>query len=383
MGTAVSKKDKKKPGSRNKSKEDIIIEKLKKGNKQALTLPEGELREWARSLCYMDELKECYLNPEFAHTMTLFNDLEQKQQQINAQQEKERTGFLSSVSSGGVSAPEQYKPEDLDDLDVLLQDLEQEQEQPHFRALQKSKNRVKVKLVIAEICKSSAQKTLRKMLSPVLTKFDHQQMFGMFHSAIVIGPWYIEWNNSSLCIPRKCYSGAAMLAADLCIGEQKKLDMVESIDKVASVIIDWNLNRTYDQSANNCQTFVDDICKALGIDTIHFGGALGEYMRRLRESGMCELEFPISAEMREKVGLKDSKVRFASHKELDDFVSKCITKDAQFEEHFKEEWGLIKSFDRAFWLRHWKDKNNAQFKPNEECPFQDPEVTMSFKKEWF
>lgn len=383
MGTAGSKKASNSKKSGRRAKEDIIIEKLRKGNKQALTLPESELREWARSLCYVDELKECYLNPEFAHTMTLFNDLDKKQQQINAAQEKERSGFLTSASAGGVSAPEQYRPDDLEDLDVLLQDLEQEQDQPHFKALQKNKNRVKIKLVIAEICKSSAQKTLRKMLSPVLTKFDHQQQFGMFHSAIVIGPWYIEWNNSSLCIPRKCYSGAAMLAADLCVGDAKKLDMLESIDKVAQVIIDWNVNKTYDQSTNNCQTFVDDICKALGIDTINFGGALGEYMRKLRESGMCELEFPISAEMRERIGLKESKVRFSSHRELDDFVSKCISKEAVFEERFKEEWGLLKSFDRAFWLRHWKDKNNPQYMPNEECPFQDPEVTMSFKKEWF
>jgi hypothetical protein len=93
---------------------------------------------------------------------------------------------------------------------------------------------IKAKLVVAEICKSSVQKTLRKMLSPVLTKFDQQQQFGWFHSAFVIGPWYIEWNNSSLCIPRKCYSGAALIAADLQIaGGVKKIgSLSEAVDKV-------------------------------------------------------------------------------------------------------------------------------------------------------
>lgn len=46
--------------------EDIIIAKLKKGNRQALSMPEEELREWAQSLCIESELKEWYLNPDFA-----------------------------------------------------------------------------------------------------------------------------------------------------------------------------------------------------------------------------------------------------------------------------------------------------------------------------
>jgi hypothetical protein len=52
---------------------------------------------------------------------------------------------------------------------------------------------VKVKLVIAEICKSNTQKAIRKMLSPILTTFDNNQQFGMFHSALIVGPWYLEW----------------------------------------------------------------------------------------------------------------------------------------------------------------------------------------------
>jgi hypothetical protein len=67
---------------------------------------------------------------------------------------------------------------------------------------------VKIKLVVAEIAKNDKQKKLRKFLSPIITKFDTTQTFGLFHSALIIGPWYIEWNNSSLCVPRKTYSSA-------------------------------------------------------------------------------------------------------------------------------------------------------------------------------
>ena len=37
----------------------------------------------------------------------------------------------------------------------------------------------------------------------------------MFHSAVIIGPWYLEWTNKSLCIPKKCYSSAALVAVDV------------------------------------------------------------------------------------------------------------------------------------------------------------------------
>jgi hypothetical protein len=48
--------------------EDIIIKKLQKGNKQATNMPIDELNEWAQSLCIESELKEWYLNPDFAVT---------------------------------------------------------------------------------------------------------------------------------------------------------------------------------------------------------------------------------------------------------------------------------------------------------------------------
>lgn len=90
--------------------------------------------------------------------------------------------FKSTVES---SAQQQEGDEDFNDIDFELDELKKANGEP-FMKIGKT---VKVKLVIAEICKSDAQKAIRKLLSPVLTKFDHQQQFGMFHSALVVGPW--------------------------------------------------------------------------------------------------------------------------------------------------------------------------------------------------
>jgi hypothetical protein len=359
--------------------EDTIVNKLKKGNKQASSMPSDELMEWARSLCIKEDLIEWYLNPEFASTVEAFKKLDETQAKIiNSKQQN--TSVFKSTSESDAQFPTKGENEDeeVNDIDFDLEAIEQENAQPFMKL---NRQNVKVKLIVAEICKSDAQKALRKMLSPILTKIDHQQQFGMFHSALVVGPWYLEWNNSSLCIPRKCYSSAAMLAADLDFGGIG-FEINETIEKISNVIIDWNVNKVYNQSSANCQQFVDDICKALGIK-LNFEGPLGEYLNNLRTKGECELDFPITPEMRVNLSIKESKKRFQTHHDLDEFVKELITKEPMFQDNYPMEWMLLKSFDRAFWLRHFKHADDPNFLPDSDCPFKDPTMTASFKKEWF
>jgi len=308
----------------------------------------------------------------------------EKLEKINASVNQEKKGGVFSSTSESSSSRQDEDDFKVEDIDFQVEDVEKESQQAHMKIAQS----VKIKLVIAEICKGDTQKAIRKMLSPVLTKFDHQQQFGMFHSALVVGPWYLEWNNSSLCIPRKCYSSAAMLAADLEFGGVQ-LDLDETIKKISKVIIHWNVTKHYNQSENNCQQFVDDVCVELGLNLgklLH--GPLGEYLKELRAKGKSDISFPISDEMRENLEIKEKSKKFATHEELDSFVAGCVEKDPQFEENYKEHMLLLKSFDRAFWLRHFKHPEDKTFIPlgggnPTQCPFKDPTCTTSFKKEWF
>lgn len=367
----------KKPGMKKVKPEDVIIAKLKKGNKQAVKMPQDELREWAKSLCVPDELKEWYLNPEFAATKDTFDRLEKLNAKLVNSNSKKSGGLISSTSEGSYET--RKDDEAFNDIDFDFDAIEGESKNPYMKV----GKTVKIKLVIAEICKSDAQKAIRKMLSPVLTKIDSQQQFGMFHSALVVGPWYLEWNNSSLCIPRKCYSSAAMLAADLDFGNQK-FTLDETIKKISKVIIDWNVNKTYNQRKYNCQQFIDELCGELGIKLMEFKGPLGKYLSQLREKGRCEIAFPVSDDMREKLKIRDELVKFQTHQEIDQFIKDIQEVDPQFEDNYPLDWLLLKSFDRAFWLRHFKHPNDKKYTPHsKKCPFKDPTQTASFKKEWF
>ena len=182
-----------KPPSRknnNLSDDDMVIKKLKKGNRQAQNMPEEELREWARSLCNETDLKEWYLNPEFATTVEHYEKLEKvNAAAVNANSSSTGASVFSSTSESAETKPtENGEAFNLDDIDFDLEDIRKDAAQPFMQIGKK----IKIKLIIAEICKSDTQKALRKMLSPILTKLDYQQQFGMFHSALVIGPWYLE-----------------------------------------------------------------------------------------------------------------------------------------------------------------------------------------------
>eukprot|EP01027_Heterolobosea_sp_BB2_P022142 GEZU01032579.1.p1 GENE.GEZU01032579.1~~GEZU01032579.1.p1 ORF type:complete len:110 (+),score=40.18 GEZU01032579.1:155-484(+) len=99
---------------------------------------------------------------------------------------------------------------------------------------------------------------------------------------------------------------------------------------------------------------------------------------------------------REKFKVKESSKRFESHSELDQFVNALLDADPEFTVNHKEEWMLLKSFDRAFWLRHLRDDLNPIYKPlpldyydgsrmdsssmgsTTACPFNNPVDTNSF-----
>jgi hypothetical protein len=55
------------------------------------------------------------------------------------------------------------------------------------------KNSLKIKLVITETSITNNKKIFREIFSPIATKFDLIPKFGMFHSALMIGPWIFDW----------------------------------------------------------------------------------------------------------------------------------------------------------------------------------------------
>ena len=198
-------------------------------------------------------------------------------------------------------------------------------------------------------------------------------------------------DDSSLIVPRKCYSGAAVLAADIETKFQGALQVNDALDKISDIICHWNASFTYSQKDRNCQTFVDEICDSLGIE-LKFGGSLAEYVSHLRRNGKCELKYYLTPDLQKTLGINESSISFKTHKELDDFVRKLDEKaPTHLDIVAPDDKVLLKSFDRAFWLRHFKNKSDESWTPERvdsktydtSCPFGHPHQTKSMVENFF
>jgi hypothetical protein len=170
------------------------------------------------------------------------------------------------------------------------------------------------------------------------------------------------------------------------------------VKKLSEIIVDWNINMKYKENGGdkktegNCQDFVEDVLKRLGMRH-DFSGPLGDFLRKLREKGTCDMEFNLNQDFREKFRITDKKVVFLTHTQLDQFVEGLLEKEPEFDTKYKQEWSMLKSFDRAFWLRHYKFQDDVRWKPHKTesqdedndivldlaCPFDDPENTYSVR----
>lgn len=161
---------------------------------------------------------------------------------------------------------------------------------------------------------------------------------------------------------------------------------------MAKVICTWNSTKLYkdqppkSKDEGNCQDFVNDILLGIGIK-IDFQGPLGSFMKKLKDEGKCKISFEMDTNFREKFGVKEKAVEFKTHQELDNFVIKLLKVDNQFDKNYPDHWKLLKSFDRAFWLRFFKFPNDSKYTPCTsqseddeaicDCPFKNPKETRS------
>jgi hypothetical protein len=58
------------------------------------------------------------------------------------------------------------------------------------------------------------------------------------------------------------------------------------------------------------------------------------------------MEFPMDEKFRETFKIKEKTVKFNTHEELDNFAKSLLDVDIEFNLKYKNEWALLKSFDR-------------------------------------
>jgi hypothetical protein len=157
------------------------------------------------------------------------------------------------------------------------------------------------------------------------------------------------------------------------------------LSRLCEVIADYNANRQYHNINCNCHQFTDDCMNALQMSG-EFEGQLGHYVKGLRNGNTNRTFIDPTTK---------KKNTFDTHRELDIYCSNLFAKYGDrisFETNYPQDYALLKSFDRGFWLGHLKDRFSKKhrseytqhFVPHTDhdtgeldCPFEDPTETMS------
>lgn len=210
--------------------------------------------------------------------------------------------------------------------------------------------------------------------------------YGFVHASIQIGPIRFDWFNTSFVkirdMTKKIESSAEqketrtrgkyidvenpLIVFDPLNG--KELAKTEAnFKKIAAVISDWNSNRMYNNSLANCQDFVVEILKNLGIDFNIYTkeSALMTYLKHLRDHPDKSTKW-----FKDKNG---NEIIFDTHQELDEFHAQ------HFGDLLPDEKALIKCFHRAFQI----EEANQQNIPVDQIPVTCPAgpVTLYSKTE--
>jgi hypothetical protein len=317
----------------NDEEKETVFHKLKQSYYSGLS--KEHLMDMAENLSNSEKLKKKYLLTNWVDALKVHQE---------------------SFSDTGNFKLEDLSYEEFEEIKEL-ENMEKEAKKESDKKSNQFQKDLKIKIVFVDQMKNSNfQKGIRKIISPIVSDLNISTL-GLFHTALLVGPWFIEWNDSALCIPRNCTSQAAFLTAD--IGEISTVESLESLrDEISNVIVHWNTNVGYSsigkkKNEGNCQNFIESILSALNLK-LEFSGALGKFIESIKKNGNSNLTFPVSLEMKQRFGIEKDSIEFISHSELDHFFRDLQEKDLAFELKFRDEYKLLKSFDRAFWLKYLK-----------------------------
>ena len=170
----------------------------------------------------------------------------------------------------------------------------------------------------------------------VISKFASllEMQFGPLHAALQVGDVILEWNDSSLVVPHFAEHDDQLMKTDVrhltdwvsftssevprvreaiqSLDYRKQIELIYKvtaekqrlIDNLVDVIVTYNRQFYYDIIRRNCQHFVMDALKVLGVtEPIKFTGGLGEYFKALKQGRSKALH-----------------AKFTNHIHLDDYV---------------------------------------------------------------
>lgn len=195
-------------------------------------------------------------------------------------------------------------------------------------------------------------------------KYGRGNEHDLYFMCLIIGDIVFIWNETHLCIrkilifnfiAKKIVSEYDIINSDgIIVGNTRDINLKE----FSHLLYKWNIGTKYSlkKSKNdriifrNSQDFVDDLLDFMEIKIE--SECLKLFLNRIKEKGNVDLRINFNLDFQKKFKLKSNEYHFNDHKTLDEFLEKLFQIDSQLEKNHKNEYDLLKCFDRFFWSKY-------------------------------
>eukprot|EP01080_Neovahlkampfia_damariscottae_P003325 gene3325-5764_t len=248
----------------------------------------------------------------------------------------------------------------------------------------KSPEGVEIRLILSEFTHNNQMLSIPESFSGTINsmpKFDWSEKFGHFKCALLIGPYYLEFTDSSICVPKRLNSDFGEIFRQIKpIRTLKKFNLSYVTKKISNIIVKWNTRFLY-KAANpdlkskesNGFHFINELLHQFDDEfDFEFLGSLVSLMDEIQVFGDCGASILPGKHqeiLREKFNFSSIQ-ECKSHAELDNELLNILEEDKMFKIEFLQDYICFQLIDLAFWFRsmiHQKEEYVQCYDGNEPC----------------
>eukprot|EP01080_Neovahlkampfia_damariscottae_P005620 gene5620-9437_t len=221
---------------------------------------------------------------------------------------------------------------------------------------------IQVRFIFTEPVHNSDKMETLDIFNPViknLQKFDYDDKYIRFHGALLIGPWYLEFGNTSICVPKRLTKSMMEFYNKIRIFTLHRTTLKDIQECISPVVAEFNAKYAYKDwtpdtktKQGNCYTFMEEILYSLDI-LPDYNGSLHSFLDEMKTFGNSGAAFfPTDSKKsyEDKFGFSFIP-DISTHVEVDEILDRVLSKLEDFPNHFPHDYIVLQAIDLGFWLR--------------------------------